>query len=845
MDIFDPNILFNDDEEDKHIEPDRIFSSLLKEPEYEYLRGVQIEILDQWFDKRNEKDTILKMNTGAGKTLVGLLMLQSSINEGEGPAVYLCPDYQLVNQVLGKSEKYGINCVTFNKQENFPQEFLNSDSILVTVFDKVFNGKSRFEKHGIEIGTILLDDAHTCINRTRDKFSLKISINSNIYSKLLEIFEPALKKQDIGSYSMIQQRDPATIMQVPFWTWMDNIDEISNIISEEAKKNLGEDEDSLNLIFSWPLLSKNIESCYCLISGENIEISPYCIPIKEISSFYNAKRRIFMSATLLDDSLLIKELDISKQAILNPLKNKMYYNIGERMILLPSLLHSSLNNDTIPNICKDISLEGNNTIVITPSFSSSRIKKWRKIGATIAKRDNIDECIHKLSSSNENIIVLANRYDGIDLKGEQCRLLILDGLPTGTSMYEKYINYVRPNSRILKSIQAQKIEQGIGRSTRSSNDYCVVIIMNPDLVTFLSVHDNKNHLSPQTRKQVEIGLSFGKKVDFSEENASESLKALTEASYERNKNWIKFHNSQIQKSNKEIIKNLPIEIAETERDAYDLFNSNRALEAEVAIQNCLNKNLEDLHPNDIGWFLQLAATYLYKENKTRSMEIQLKAHEQNTYINKVPSGIKYKKLDKHLGVQPNRISDFIKEFDEPNALLLYVNNLLNKLRMGVKHDIFEENLVLLGEYLGFEAHRPEKEYGKGPDVLWHMTNNEYVMYEAKNEVKEDRGKIYKSEVSQMSNSINWFKKEYTGKTGCFILIHPSLQCEEDAYPDKEMKVMNTEKLDQLKVNTGKFTTEIINKFTVDVSVKEIGELLHTYKLTPTLIKNTYFKRYIK
>ena len=37
------------------------------------------------------------MNTGGGKTVVGLLMLKSCLNEGVGPAVYVTPDNYLVS----------------------------------------------------------------------------------------------------------------------------------------------------------------------------------------------------------------------------------------------------------------------------------------------------------------------------------------------------------------------------------------------------------------------------------------------------------------------------------------------------------------------------------------------------------------------------------------------------------------------------------------------------------------------------------------------------------------------------------------------------------------------------
>ena len=42
------------------------------------------------------------MNTGSGKTVVGLLILKSCLNEEKGPAVYVVPDSYLVKQVIRK-----------------------------------------------------------------------------------------------------------------------------------------------------------------------------------------------------------------------------------------------------------------------------------------------------------------------------------------------------------------------------------------------------------------------------------------------------------------------------------------------------------------------------------------------------------------------------------------------------------------------------------------------------------------------------------------------------------------------------------------------------------------------
>ena len=79
-------------------EPRQLFQTLRNE-RYQYLRDVQGDVLDAWHLRRDAEDLIIKMNTGSGKTLVGLLLLWSKLKEGKGPALYLCPNNHLVDQV--------------------------------------------------------------------------------------------------------------------------------------------------------------------------------------------------------------------------------------------------------------------------------------------------------------------------------------------------------------------------------------------------------------------------------------------------------------------------------------------------------------------------------------------------------------------------------------------------------------------------------------------------------------------------------------------------------------------------------------------------------------------------
>lgn len=95
---------------DSEIHPRDIFSALpSKSSQYSYLRDVQGDVLDEWFTRRRDRDLVIKMNTGNGKTVVGLLILKSALNEGAGPSVYLVPDNYLANQVEATCADLGIS----------------------------------------------------------------------------------------------------------------------------------------------------------------------------------------------------------------------------------------------------------------------------------------------------------------------------------------------------------------------------------------------------------------------------------------------------------------------------------------------------------------------------------------------------------------------------------------------------------------------------------------------------------------------------------------------------------------------------------------------------------------
>jgi hypothetical protein len=170
------------------LRPRDIYAGLASRP-WPYLRHEQGEVLDKWFERRDDHDVVIKQNTGGGKTAVGLLIAQSTLNEGIGKAVYLTPDNYLVKQVREEAAK--LNIATTD--DPYDPAFTTAQAVLVTNYQKLLNGMSAFGvvgdgKEPIDLGIVVVDDAHAALARTEDQFRLRVPASHEAYGKLLELF---------------------------------------------------------------------------------------------------------------------------------------------------------------------------------------------------------------------------------------------------------------------------------------------------------------------------------------------------------------------------------------------------------------------------------------------------------------------------------------------------------------------------------------------------------------------------------------------------------------------------------------------------------------------------------
>jgi replicative superfamily II helicase len=105
-------------------EPIKIFRRLPKLLGINDLYTSQAQVLEEWYKRRNERELVINLHTGGGKTLIGFLIAQSTLDGTREPVIYLAPTVQLVRQTLEKAGDYSITAVAYEKGADLPGEFL-------------------------------------------------------------------------------------------------------------------------------------------------------------------------------------------------------------------------------------------------------------------------------------------------------------------------------------------------------------------------------------------------------------------------------------------------------------------------------------------------------------------------------------------------------------------------------------------------------------------------------------------------------------------------------------------------------------------------------------------------
>ncbi|MCY4623597.1 MAG: DEAD/DEAH box helicase family protein [Chloroflexi bacterium] len=742
----------------------------------------QGDALRGWHTNRDKDDVAVVLNTGAGKTLVGLLIAQSLVNETKRQVVYACSSIQLVEQTAAKAQGYGLPAATYFRQ-GFSQGDLyhRAEAPCVTTYQALFNGWSRFRSD--DIAAVIFDDAHTADQILRDQFSLSITRGemTETFDQILALFQPYHNSVGLASsFAEVINGEASREFLVPPFEIQRNLSELRRLLVEAG---LGERRSTM---FEWEHIRDHEDLCCLLISNREVTLTPPVAPVFSLPYFRNGVRRIYLSATLSAPDSFVRAFGRQPDEIISPSTTA---GECERMILIPRAVEGV--DDDLAS-AKEV-IADHKALILVPSYYRS--EKWADIAAP-PPRESVSEAIGSFREAKPPAkLTLAARYDGLDLPGDTCRMMVLDELPQGAGPLERF-QWERLNMQnSFRSLLASRIVQSFGRISRGMSDHGVVLITGRGLVEWLLVPRNRALLPRFLQKQMEIGEQLSKGA-----SGTGNLKSIASACLARGPEWIQAYTNNM--------RDLPSDGASTGQDkALDIALAearfgkalwDRDYEGAAAALNAVLEEAFEFSQFSgawlsfwLGYSLEMSgdhqnASYFYRKACANQSNMPRSHSVTPSTGTSVPA-------------QVTRISEQMRIGHSDSLLVQPPRTLvqdLTPLNGNGSSAQVEEAIRCLGQYLGLRSTRPDKEYGTGPDVLWMSEEGYAACIEVKTD-KQSSSYYRKEDVGQLHNHIQWVKDNHEVSQTVPTFVGPLVPPSKEASPSPDMKVIELQQFHEL------------------------------------------------
>lgn len=719
---------------------DELWNSLASrdKQKYEYLRAHQSKILEELqkkIENSPKTDYAISLPTGTGKTLVGLMMSYYLMLREKMTAIYLCPNIFLCDQVLKDAHDLDIPAVPLYKNWNSIDQiskdsFTSGLSIGVATYSTLFNSNPRVGK----VGIIVMDDIHAAGDSIISNWSIKIDKTKSpaLFEQVYKTMKPSLNSSQKDaieakpslneSYEMLYSKQ-----------WLDLIDDISSILDDHSK-----DEE---LKYQWRNVKKKLQNYCCIIHHNSIEIRPLTPPSYSISSFKEAKLRFYMSATLdntgnLENNVGIEELEwISLDGVDIP---------GNRMILnLNTLIPDKNDESRVISIADKI----NKTIILTQSSLQQSILKnalqqVKYDGHILApSSQNISSDMSIFKNEKKAVLLLAGRYDGIDLGNGVSDGIVMYHLPQAINSFESFTTQKWETKNESEARAIQRVHQGMGRCTRKISDEVQIFLVGDDLVKLI--------LNPQTLSSFPGKLK--KELEYCRElKDPKKLDEYLAAYKEKNKEWITIKDKITKEAAKVNVQTVNSSSKNGRNFMFSkysnfLWTGNYEAAQMLAVdrmREMIGKgNEKDSaiwaylggEASDISAFMTERNPFTESGNGLFSIAVNYA--NKRDWFGTLSNYINDDEIHSTIESEVKIIFDEIKKFSsEHDGFNKYIKSITNMLESRDDKNV-KKFLKEFGTLLGFETLSPSRD--GSPDCIWYSGREVKFIFEAKTDKKND------------------------------------------------------------------------------------------------------------
>lgn len=823
--------------------PEALFGDLPKNPQrVPALWGHQTDQLRAYFDSYVEKSNVaIELPTGSGKTLVGLLISEWRRRSKGERVVYACPTTQLAEQTAISATKQGIEValLTGSAREWDSSDlasYQRSNRIAVTTYSAIFNSNSRLD----DADLLVFDDAHTAEQYVSPNWTIAIDSSEDLYQLIVDEVSPSLEPAWIAHITNVtreKEREVRLIAPSAIATHEVPLQELlSNHLTDNRRFAIGQ-------------IRGHLRACHFYISDEAISIRPYIPPTFTHKPFANAKQRIYLSATLGISGEIQRSFGVPKvDSIVGPVEWNRTGG-GRRFFVFPEIAHldgSPIDRDELLRAI--VSASPKATLIAQSDARTKALADRLEINteSRFGMHSPVERAYAAFLESEVGALLAPNRYDGMDLRGDICNLLVIDGVPAAMSYQDSFLLSKVHAGQVLSGRLTTRLTQGFGRCTRGPQDHSVVVITSPELSSFLSRSENLALLPVEMQAEIRFGLDMG-------EQQGPSLPALVRSSLNQDDAW-QDAEAEILSERQGLVERVPDYSADLSKAvsneilaARHAWNGDFKGAATAAAEVSQALKTPSLSSYRAFW-LFLQSEYLAISNLSRDPGVELKRLElvreamrftpHSSWLREMTTTVEagYSPTGRDTESARNIIGLLHGEFSNEHKRSRRLSECKELLAQHDKASLYENGLLLLGKFVGAsEAFKPKFE-GR-TDAVWEWSDL-WMTLEAKSEQKSG-GVISMEYVRQANTQLASLRADLEADeipAGSFTtIISPRLATASSATAIAHDHLFHTTPvtIELIARDTERAWKEILNLSLDDSALEyKVSESLWTYQILP-------------
>ena len=275
---------------------------------------------------------------------------------------------------------------------------------------------------------VIFDDAHAATNIIREQFTLTIAKKKYpaVYATVAAAFTEHLRESgsDLAFREAVEINDWRTRWFVPPFVIRRHSGAIENFLLDANLQN------DTTQKFPWAYVADKLHICACFMSSIEVWFTPPVVPVRTLPYFRSGVRRVYLSATLAAEDAFLRTFGKVPDHVVSP---ETPAGNCERMVLFPSVAADATDE---VQAAKAI-IASAKALILVPTHRDGRI--WDDTVNDHVGNTDANQIDNFKNAPPPTKLRLIARYDGVDLPGDTCRMMVMHNLPSGLGPLERFL----------------------------------------------------------------------------------------------------------------------------------------------------------------------------------------------------------------------------------------------------------------------------------------------------------------------------------------------------------------------------------------------------------------------